>query len=505
MNNEITFPITPANYFQVAKAANLESKGPGSLKEIHASLPGWLKSNSWEELMGDGIIGDTLKSYFQSLEKWIKSIKKTKPANDKPAAAQRPSGKTKAKAKSAPKPEKETSTPPAKSFSEKLPPALRFIKRYFRLDGKLLTKRSLVLFIEALQKAIVEKTIHKASLYGDEILDIQEQLVKSYNDTYQGLSDQEGITIEIQSSTKAKLSNILGSHAVLPSIKYLKRFVGLVSKPLRLTSLQRLQKEMINAISRGKIAITGKEKDPYAQQLKEVMSSLAKTISSQTLTLSDAALNGIQSALAGYNCQPRGLGAVLTRRYDPKAIIATTDFEISGIETLGLPDHYKTLFGDLIKGFSMLVWGPRGSGKSTLLLYFANWLARHQGTVLYVSFEEGFAPTSYLRLENLGLRHPDLFWTGEVPEDLSRFDFIVIDSITHGQLGHDTLKYLKLQYPTKSFIYVAQATTQGEARGGTLVPHLVDVEIIVKDKTATTFKSRFGAGGSLKIRMPETG
>jgi hypothetical protein len=69
------------------------------------------------------------------------------------------------------------------------------------MDGKRKTRKQLLSFINTLQRSIEKKEIRKTSKYAKEIIHIQNELVKIYNDNEVG----EIFTFKLDSSDKSIL------------------------------------------------------------------------------------------------------------------------------------------------------------------------------------------------------------------------------------------------------------------------------------------------------------
>lgn len=161
-------------------------------------------------------------------------------------------------------------------------------------------------------------------------------------------------------------------------------------------------------------------------------------------------------------------------------------------ETIELQGKYRELIGDPSVGFSAMVYGPPKSGKSTLCIDFARHLAEHHGKVLYVAIEEGFGYTLKEKFERLNAIHPNLVIAEKLPDELSPYQFVFIDSVSKGGLTTDDLTSLRKQYPKTSFIYIFHTTKEGKFRGKQEFAHDVDVIIEVEQGKARA-NGRFGS------------
>lgn len=167
-------------------------------------------------------------------------------------------------------------------------------------------------------------------------------------------------------------------------------------------------------------------------------------------------------------------------------------------ETIGLTGKYKELIGDPSVGFSCMVYGKPKSGKSTMCIDFAHHLAANHGKTLYAAIEEGYGYTMKEKLERLNAVHPNLYVSDRIPEKLSDFGFVFIDSVSKGKVDNEKLNKLIESNPQTAFIFIFHATKEGDFRGGQENAHDVDCIIEVKEGVATG-KGRFGVGGELKV------
>jgi DNA replication protein DnaC len=154
----------------------------------------------------------------------------------------------------------------------------------------------------------------------------------------------------------------------------------------------------------------------------------------------------------------------------PATIISSVDLAGMQFETIGLQGKYRELLGDPSVGFSAMVFGLPKSGKSTICIDFARHLAEYHGKVLYVAIEEGFGYTLKEKFERLNAIHPNLIIAEKLPNDLSHFQFVFIDSVSK----------------------------EGNFRGKQDFAHDVDVIIEVENGFAKA-NGRFGVGGKLEL------
>jgi len=150
------------------------------------------------------------------------------------------------------------------------------------------------------------------------------------------------------------------------------------------------------------------------------------------------------------------------------------------------------------RGFTAMVYGLPKSGKSTLSIDFAKYLAEHHGKVLYVAIEEGFGYTLQEKFERLHAIHPNLVIAEKLPTDLSKWDFVFIDSVSKAGYSNDVLAKLHKQFPKTAFIFIFHSTKDGKFRGGQEFAHEVDC-IIDVEKGVASANGRFGVGGKLNV------
>lgn len=165
-------------------------------------------------------------------------------------------------------------------------------------------------------------------------------------------------------------------------------------------------------------------------------------------------------------------------------------------ETIGLEGKYRELIGNPSVGFSAMVYGLPKSGKSTLCIDFARHLAEHHGKVLYVAIEEGFGYTLKEKFERLNAIHTSLVIAEKLPDNLSNFQFVFIDSVSKAGLTTNDLTSLRNENPKTAFIYIFHTTKEGNFRGKQGFAHDVDV-IIEVEKGVAKANGRFGVEGTV--------
>lgn len=177
-------------------------------------------------------------------------------------------------------------------------------------------------------------------------------------------------------------------------------------------------------------------------------------------------------------------------------VISSQELLKMEFETIGLKGKYRELIGDPSVGFMAMVYGLPKSGKSTMCLDFAKHLAEHHGKVLFCPIEEGYGYTLQEKIDRLEASHLNLFIAEKVPEDLSGFDFVFIDSVSKAGMEISDITALHKKFPKTAFIFIYHSTKEGKFRGGNEHAHEVDVIIEVVNGEAIA-KGRFSANGWL--------
>jgi hypothetical protein len=482
---------------------NIISEYPGIDQSI---LPDALKKDEFEfireniDLYNDD---ETIRKYIDTfVEKLNEVVNKHTP--EKKAKEKKPKPQNASK-----EPVVEKNSDEETTSVEKVSLEVFFIKRYVGLHEKTKDKSQILNLLNSLQKAIIEKRIRKTSVYAKEIENIQEQLIKCYN--------QMGNTIQvnIDDKTLEAYSAITQSQKTMLSVTYIKQYIGIHGKKDVKDKAKALLGRIEKAIETGKIPDTC----PYWNEIQEIKSSLESYIrnKSKTPAISENTLNGIMSWVARrqqkkkvakylqkiYEAE-RGLRGVETEQKSnlsdvPEPIVITST-ELAGMdfETIGLKGKYRDLIGDPSVGFSAMVFGLPKSGKSTLCIDFAKYLAENHGKVLYVAIEEGFGYTLKEKFERLEAIHPNLVVAEKLPEDLTPYQFVFIDSVSKAKLSNQDLTKLRKDNPKTAFIFTFHTTKEGNFRGKQDFAHDVDVIIEVENGVAKA-NGRFGVGSSVKI------
>ncbi|MFZ5553541.1 MAG: hypothetical protein ACOZCO_10520 [Bacteroidota bacterium] len=388
---------------------------------------------------------------------------------------------------------------------ERIEEEVRFIKRYVSMHGRNMSIKQVLNLLNGLQRAILERRIRKTSSYAKEVKYMQEKLIGLYN--YMRKNHKQEMEIELDKKILKEFSEIAGSEMVRSSTNYLKRYVGIQGKEIDKEKAERLIKTLENAAKRSKIS----KDDPYVDQLNKIYDSLYRFVNKakkgDRLELHENALNGLESFLgcvdmADCGCEGeekslRGLDDVPEK--PSRNLMNSVDFANMEFETLGFMGKWLDLIGDPSEGFTAMVFGRPKMGKSFLCIDFAGYLSRHHGRTLYVAKEEKLDKTLQDKLNEKGVKHPMLDVSDHLPNDLSDYDFIFLDSVNTLGLSPEDLRQLKQENPGKSFIYIFQTTKEGNFRGANSFQHDVDVVIEIPEKGKAVQFGRFNQGGEMEI------
>jgi hypothetical protein len=469
--------ITTNNYFEKIQSINFSSLPEALQKGNEFVRKATNNGTDWNAYQNSDAIKKTIDLFITKLNEIVATPKKATKQTVLKVVSKQTSTKV---VKITP-----TSSKSDPSFVERIPEELKFIKRFVNMDGKTKLKEEILRFINSLQKSIVEKKIRKTSSYADQIKFIQKKLI----DTYNSMSSK--IKIELKPETFDALKQLVGEEKVLASINFIKRYIGLNGKVAMKQKAKLLLDQINTAITKGKIT----DSDPYIieiHELKKNLKTFITTPSIKTLQIEQATLNGLEGVLG---CACTSLNGI-----EPKpSIMNSMDFANMEFDTIGLQGKWLNLIGDPSSNFTAMVFGKPKMGKSYLCIDFAGYLARNHGKVLYVAKEEGLDYTLQMKLNDKNVKHPNLFVSASLPENLSAYDFIFLDSVNKMGLSPEDLNRLKLLNPTKSFIFIFQSTKGGNFRGANSFQHDVDIVIEVPERGKAVQMGRFNQGGEMEI------
>ena len=480
------------NYFQKSQSIDWESL-PEALSKGNKLVEG-ASQNNWAAYNSNENIKRVVDAYFQKLSDYLDKNPSAPTQKSMPAKVVKAEPKTSSPAKPAPAQKK---VPEKKAAAEKeeydsedvehIDTDVQFIKRYATMHGKVKSQAQILTLIHSLQKAILERRIKKDSPYAKEIELMQNQLIGCY----EKMGDMA--EIKIDSKNLKRYLQIAHSQEGMLSVVLLKAYVALNGKRDIKDKAERLFNRIKKAVEQGKIT----KSDKYANKLNEAFGTLKNYIDGNPamLTINKTQLNGLMGILGEDLFQKKSLNG-----YDDDngMIVSSGELLAMDFQTIGLKGKYKELIGDPSVGFTAMVYGLPKSGKSTMCLDFANYLAAHHGKVLFCAVEEGFGYTLKEKIERLKAHHSNLYITDRVPENISDFDFVFIDSVSKAGMDVNDIDQIRKLHPNTSFIFIYHTTKEGKFKGVNEHAHEVDV-IVQVDKGKATSTGRFNAGGSMDI------
>ena len=288
------------------------------------------------------------------------------------------------------------------------------------------------------------------------------------------------------------------------AMKFVKRFLLLSSKTHQKKEIEGFLNDVQDAIKEKEIVkddALSKEVLLVQNKLLSLVNSMGKSIK---VELSPATKKQFQLALnkqKGKKPSKKGLNGIETEEeIKPKQnLMSSIEFANLHFNSIGFTGKWLDLIGDPSPGFTAMVFGKPKMGKSYLCVDFAGYLARNHGTVLYVANEEKLDATLQMKLNDKDVKHENLFVSDYLPEDLSKYQFIILDSVNKLGLNPKDLDNLKRKNPGKSFIFIFQTTKDGNFKGANSYQHDVDVVIEIPEKGKATQFGRFNAGGEMNI------
>ncbi len=289
-------------------------------------------------------------------------------------------------------------------------------------------------------------------------------------------------------------------------LKIIRRFLNLHGK--RKTKDEILA--FIDALQRPLLAKKIRKSSFFSREImfiQEKMVALYNRMHSwQEIKLRDETIARMNIAIQLIEKKNRGKTTKEEMKNKPLSVISrdnqrmcSTDFADMKFDSIGFDGKWLQLIGDPCKGFTAMIYGKPKMGKSYLAIDFAGYLARNHGRVLYVAKEEKLDATLQKKLNDKNVAHVNLFVSDHLPDDLSTYDFIFLDSVNKLALTSKDLEQLKTKNPGKCFIYVFQTTKLGAFRGKNEFQHDVDVVIEIPEKGKAVQFGRFNQGGEVSI------
>ena len=301
-------------------------------------------------------------------------------------------------------------------------------------------------------------------------------------------------------------------------VKFIRKFLALHKKEKSKKEIADFIQELQDAIKKKRIT----KSSPYLKEINLVQSKLIKlhsVLKGKTLIGLDGSL--ISRLLASVKKTDRAKPEKVKKEKEKvnaasikeekleglsgqeqktaPRVMNSLDFVKMEFKGLGFKDKWRDFIGDPSKGFTAMVFGKPKFGKSYLCIEFAGYLARNHGKVLYVAREEELDATLKIKLMDKSVAHPNLDVSDQLPEDLSAYGFVFLDSVSKLNLSPEELERLEKKNPSVSFIYIFQVRKDGVFKGRNEFQHDVDVVIEVPEKGLAVQNGRFNQGGEMAI------
>ncbi|WP_295123511.1 hypothetical protein [uncultured Chitinophaga sp.] len=474
--------ITPENYFEVAAGLNF-SEMPKNIQEGHEYVKELTSGGTdWRDYDEEPEIAETVRLYFLALaalllDKQPPGVEASAPMRTRKAAAKanKPNGPVRLSQYA------NTPKPVTPAPVEIIRPELQFIKRFLKLHNTDKERDQVLRFLNALQKAMLEKKIRKTSPYAAQILYIQDTLIKAVN------TMPDSGTIVISDDMLKNLQASVGQEDIMPEVQLIKRYIGLHGK----TGVHEKAKSLLAAIDKSIERGIITDKSPYYSNIHQIQKNLRRYLaagSKNVLNIDDAELNGLQGVLDGCNCE-------MPATTSP--IMSSMDFSGVHFETLGFTGKYRDLIGDPSPNFSMMISALPKYGKSTFACEFAGYLAHNHGCVLFVAKEEKFGKT--LQDKFLRVKHPRLYIADDLPSTIDGYDFVVLDSVNSLGFSPADLRLLRENNQGKAFIFIFQSTKAGKFRGDNTFQHDVDSVVTLPEPGKVVQMGRYNQGGEMQL------
>ena len=363
---------------------------------------------------------------------------------------------------------------------------LRFLKRFLNLDQQAKTKRQIRFFLNALQRAIIEKKIRKNSKYAKEIERLQNDLMTLLGN----FKTNDIMQVLISKRKQNEILKVLGKESEIPSVKLIREYISLQGKSIPTKSAKQLHNKIGRKLNAGVIGT----RDRYYSQINQILSHLRALVEDNPiggeLVIESRDLNGLEEIESIPD-------SVDSNRIPDDMVVNSMDLVKMKFDKLDFKKKWFDFIGNPTKRFNAMIFGRPKFGKSIMALDFAGYLAGNHGTVLYIAKEEGIDEELRKKLESVA--HPDLDAVASIPENLDRWDFIFFDSVNKLRLSPQNLEDLRERHPEKSFVSIFQTTKEGSFRGSQEFMHDMDIVIEVPEKGIAVQTGRYNQGGELAI------
>lgn len=395
---------------------------------------------------------------------------------------------------------------------ERLDDEVTLIKRFINFHDKQRTRDQVYNLLKAVQKAILEKRVNKNSVYGKEVMQIQDSLLGALK------HDVKIFDIKIEKLQLERYTNIATGVVQMDSIRLIKRYVGLQNKTGILDKVVRLRDLFVkwndvNVLKQPKYyryyAVAANNLNDYIQQVE-----VLKNKNAILKPFADAELNGlgflptIIAATAGGAIQAITLHHLNKKKNnlsgaDP-GVMSVSDAKNETFKEIGLTGDYLQLIGRACAPTSIFIYGNGGSGKSGLSLKLADKLHQLNHSVLYAAGEQYGTPTFTELLKKVNISGGENFKIVKSLNTLpiANFDVIVIDSKESANINKSSdFKQLRDAYPDKIWIITSQGLKSGEYKGDGQWLNEVETFIYCAGGKASTIGEKNRWGGKAEIKL----
>lgn len=391
---------------------------------------------------------------------------------------------------------------------ERISDEVALIKRYINFNGKKCTKAQVLNLLKAVQKAILEKRVSKTSMYGKEIMQIQESLITLANDK------AASFQISFSGSVFKQYEQIVNAVVPMPSIPLLKRYINLVGKHNIKDKVETLTAQFQRAYDKDIVT----KHDKYFKQFDYAFENMKMYLhgKAEVLAIQKAELNGFK----GLGFIPTMIATAageLIRHHTHKALTKNktlngTENEVMSVQDaknetfkeIGFTDDLLKLIGAACSPTSLFIYGNGGSGKSSLSLKLADDLNKKSLSILYIAGEQFGTPTFKELLKKTNVTGGDNFKIVKTLTALPIADYnvIVIDSKESVNMDNSQdFKALRDTYPDKIYIITSQGTKSGNFRGDEKWKNEVDTMIYCEKGIASTLEQKNRWGGKAEIKL----
>jgi hypothetical protein len=503
-----TTEITASNYFEEVERIGVSTL-PDTLKKGHdLVVKSTSNGTSWGNYHNSDGIKKVVDLYFQKLNEYASASTRTPKPSNEPTKPTRPAAKKK---ESKPKEKKVRQSKEPRNIKqvEHIREEVKFIKRYVGLHNKVKAPNTILTFIKALQRSIVQKLIRKTSPLANEIEMIQTKLVQAYNK----MKGDEFFAINEKDLNH--LVAIAGGEAVYPSIAVIKRYIGLQGQSDE-KKTHSFIKYLENLVEKKKIT----KDDPYRDKVNAIYRSIKQRTSSK-ISISKAELNGLEGIVNACECKSeigkiydtkgKKLRPCKSKTYSDASrgacshnkglsgVLTAEEMANRKLDLLSFTSFWNSLFGNPARNFTMMFHGEPHNGKTIFLLKLAQYLAETFGEVLYVSSEEFASPTMTKKVNEFLNPLPSRLHFAENLQDpdLSQYQFIILDSVNDLGLKINEYKELRKQHPDKAFIFILQHTKAGDFKGGKDWEHIAEIAGEVHKGVVNITKNRYAPKSTL--------